>query len=39
VRRHTVESTRGAAKLLPTGAPALNRDQALEVLRQLVDAL
>jgi hypothetical protein len=25
--------------MLPPGAPALNRDEALEVLRQLVDAL
>jgi len=25
--------------MVPTGAPALNRDEALEVLRQLVDAL
>jgi hypothetical protein len=25
--------------MLPTGAPALNRDEALEVLRQLGDAL
>jgi hypothetical protein len=25
--------------MLPTGSPALNRDEALEVLGQLVDAL
>ena len=25
--------------MLPPGAPALNRDEALEVLRQLVEAL
>jgi hypothetical protein len=34
-----VENRRRSIAMLPTGAPALNRDEALEVLRQLVDAL
>jgi hypothetical protein len=34
-----VENWRRSIAMLPVGAPALNRDEALEVLRQLVDAL
>ena len=34
-----VENRRRSIAMLPVGAPALNRDEALEVLRQLVDAL
>jgi hypothetical protein len=34
-----VENRRRSVAMLPTGAPALNRDEALELLRQLVDAL
>ena len=34
-----VEHRRRSVAMLPVGAPALNRDEALEVLRQLVDAL
>jgi hypothetical protein len=34
-----VENRRRSIAMLPTGAPALNRDEALEVLRQLGDAL
>ena len=33
-----VENRRSIA-MLPTGAPALNRDEALELLRQLAEAL
>jgi hypothetical protein len=34
-----VENRRRSIAMLPTGAPALNRDEALELLQQLVDAL
>jgi hypothetical protein len=34
-----VENRRRSVAMLPTGAPALNRDEALELLRQLGDAL
>ena len=34
-----VENRRPAIAMLPVGAPALNRDEALEVLRQLAEAL
>jgi hypothetical protein len=34
-----VENRRRSIAMLPTGAPALNRDEALELLRQLADAL
>jgi hypothetical protein len=34
-----VENRRRSVAMLPPGAPALNRDDALEVLQQLVDAL
>jgi hypothetical protein len=34
-----VENQRRSIAMLPPGAPALNRDEALEVLRQLGDAL
>jgi hypothetical protein len=34
-----VENRRRSVAMLPPGAPALNRDEALEVLQQLVDAL
>jgi hypothetical protein len=34
-----VENRRRSIAMLPPGAPALNRDEALEVLRQLVEAL
>ncbi len=34
-----VENRRRSIAMLPAGAPALNRDEALEVLRQLVEAL
>ena len=34
-----VENRRRSIAMLPTGAPALNRDEALEVLRQLGDTL
>ena len=34
-----VENRRRSIAMLPTGAPALNRDEALEVLRQFGDAL
>jgi hypothetical protein len=34
-----VENHRRSVAMLPPGAPALNRDEALEVLRQLSDAL
>jgi hypothetical protein len=34
-----VENRQRSIAMLPTGAPALNRDEALEVLRQLADAL
>jgi hypothetical protein len=34
-----VENRRRSVAMLPPGAPALNRDEALEVLRQLVEAL
>jgi hypothetical protein len=34
-----VENRRRSIAMLPVGAPALNRDEALEVLRQLVEAL
>jgi hypothetical protein len=34
-----VENRRRSIAMLPTGAPALNRDEALEVLRQRGDAL
>jgi hypothetical protein len=34
-----VENRRRSIAMLPAGAPALNRYEALEVLRQLVDAL
>jgi hypothetical protein len=34
-----VENRRRAVAMLATGAPALNRDEAIEVLEQLRDAL
>ena len=34
-----VENRRRSIAMLPTGAPALNRDEALEVLGQLAEAL
>jgi hypothetical protein len=34
-----VENRRRSVAMLPPGAPALNRDEALELLRQLRDAL
>ena len=34
-----VENWRRSIAMLPAGAPALNRDEALEVLAQLCDAL
>jgi len=34
-----VENRRRSIAMLPVGAQALNRDEALEVLRQLVEAL
>jgi hypothetical protein len=34
-----VENQRRSIAMLPTGAPALNRDEALELLGQLADAL
>jgi hypothetical protein len=34
-----VENRRRSIAMLPPGAPALNRDDALDVLRQLGDAL
>jgi len=34
-----VENQRRSIAMLPSGAPALNRDEALEVLRQLGEAL
>jgi hypothetical protein len=34
-----VENRRRSIAMLPVGAPALNRDEALEVLEQLVEAL
>jgi hypothetical protein len=34
-----VENQRRSIAMLPTGAPALNRDEALEVLTQLAEAL
>jgi hypothetical protein len=34
-----VENRRRSIAMLAPGAPALNRDEALEVLRQLVEAL
>jgi hypothetical protein len=34
-----VENQRRSIAMLPVGAPALNRDEALEVLRQLGDDL
>jgi hypothetical protein len=34
-----VENRRRSIAMLPVGAPALNRDEALELLRQLVEAL
>ena len=34
-----VENRRRSIAMLPVGAPALNRDEALEVLRQLEEAL
>jgi hypothetical protein len=34
-----VENRRRSIAMLPAGAPALNRDEALEVLAQLRDAL
>jgi hypothetical protein len=34
-----IENRRRSVAMLPPGAPALNRDEALEVLQQLVDAL
>jgi hypothetical protein len=33
------DSGRRSIAMLPAGAPALNRDEAIEVLRQLGDAL
>jgi hypothetical protein len=37
--RSLVENRRRSIAMLPVGAPALNRDEALEVLRQLAEAL
>jgi hypothetical protein len=34
-----VENRRRSIAMLPPGAPALNRDEALELLGQLLDAL
>ena len=34
-----VENRRRSVAMLPTGAPALNRDEALELLGQLAEAL
>jgi hypothetical protein len=34
-----VENRRRSIAMLPTGGPALNRDEALEILRQLEAAL
>jgi hypothetical protein len=34
-----VEHRRRSVAMLPVGAPALNRDEALELLRQLAEAL
>ena len=34
-----VENRRRSIAMLPVGAPALNRDEALEILRQLEQAL
>jgi hypothetical protein len=34
-----VENWRRSIAMLPVGAPALNRDEALEILGQLVEAL
>jgi len=34
-----VENRRRSIAMLPTGAPALDRDEALELLRQLAEAL
>jgi hypothetical protein len=34
-----VENRRRSIAMLPAGAPALNRDEALELLEQLEDAL
>jgi hypothetical protein len=34
-----VENRRRSIAMLPAGAPALNRDEALEILEQLRDAL
>jgi hypothetical protein len=34
-----VENRRRSIAMLPVGAPALNRDEALEVLSQLAEAL
>jgi hypothetical protein len=34
-----VENRRRSIGMLPPGSPALNRDEALEILRQLVEAL
>jgi hypothetical protein len=34
-----VENRRRSIAMLPVSAPALNRDEALEVLRQLAEAL
>jgi hypothetical protein len=34
-----VEQRRRSVAMLPTGAPALNRDEAIELLEQLRDAL
>jgi hypothetical protein len=34
-----IENRRRSIAMLPAGAPALNRDEALALLRQLVEAL
>jgi hypothetical protein len=34
-----IENRRRSIAMLPAGAPALNRDEALELLEQLVEAL
>ena len=34
-----IENRRRSIAMLPVGAPALNRDEALELVRQLVEAL
>jgi hypothetical protein len=34
-----IENRRRSIAMLPVGAPALNRDEALEILGQLVQAL